>query len=110
MTTEIELNRVRGTVDALSYPLSREAAVDELEAVTVLYADGEEPLADVVARSNEAELSSAADLESEIYSNLPTEAVGEPGRSEGEGRDRVPPHRRGRAGVTTTGARCRRRR
>lgn len=85
MARDVKLNRIRGTVDALSYPLSKEEAIAELADVTVLYADGEEPLADVVARSNVEGFESADELESEIYSNLPTEAVGEPGQSEGEG-------------------------
>lgn len=53
--------------------------------MTLLYADGEEPLADVVARSNEDTFDDPDDLETEVYNNLPVEAVGEPGQSEGEG-------------------------
>lgn len=79
------LNRLRTEIDSLSYPVSRDAAREELSDVTLLYADGEEPLADVVARSNEDTFDDPEDLEAEVYNNLPVEAVGEPGQSEGEG-------------------------
>lgn len=79
------LNRLRTEIDSLSYPVSRDAAREELSDVTLLYADGEEPLADVVARSNEDTFDDPEDLETEVYNNLPVEAVGEPGQSEGEG-------------------------
>jgi hypothetical protein len=85
MTREVMLNRLRGEIDSLSYPISRDAARDELSDVVLLYADGEEPLADVVARSNEDTFEDLEDLETEIYNNLPVEAVGEPGQSEGDG-------------------------
>lgn len=85
MTDEVMLNRLRSVIEPLSYPISRDAARGELSDVTLLYADGEEPLADVVARSNVDAFEDVSDLETEIYNNLPVEAVGEPGQSEGEG-------------------------
>ena len=78
-------NRLRSEIDSLSSPISRDAAREALSGVMLLYGDGEEPLAGVVSRSNEDTFEDPRDLETEIYDNLPVEAVGEPGQSEGDG-------------------------
>lgn len=85
MPEEVELNRLRDLLDALEYPLSKDDARGETADVTLRYADGEEPLAAVISRSHDDGFESAEELEAEIYGNLPVEAVGEPGQSEGEG-------------------------
>jgi hypothetical protein len=85
MAREVKLNRLRSLLDALEYPLSKDEAREALADVTVLYADGEEPLAAVISRSNEDIFEDVADLEAEVFGNLPVDAVGEPGQSEGEG-------------------------
>mgnify|MGYP006303701791 FL=1 len=85
MSKTVKLNELRDEIGDIDYPVSRDAASKETSGVTLQYADGEEPLADVIRRSNETEFGSVDDLEAEVYSNLPTEAVGEPGQSEGEG-------------------------
>ncbi len=85
MPDEVRLNRIREWLEPLEYPLSKADARERAADITIRYADGEEPLADVIARSNADPFESVEDLESEIYSNLPVEAVGEPGQSEGEG-------------------------
>lgn len=85
MARTVKLSHVEQTLEDLSHPISKDAAIDDLRGVTVEFADGEEPLADVLGRSNADGFDSASDLELELYSNLPTEAVGEPGQSEGEG-------------------------
>lgn len=85
MPTEVKLNRLRSVLDSLEYPLSKDDAREEVADVTLLYADGDEPLAAVISRSNDDIFESVEDLEAEIYSNLPVDAVGEPGQSEGEG-------------------------
>lgn len=79
------LNRLRTVLDSLDYPIPKEEAREALTDVTLLYADGDEPLADVVGRVNVEAFADLEDLETEIYNNLPVEAVGEPGQSEGEG-------------------------
>ncbi|MFC6615651.1 hypothetical protein ACFQAS_11960 [Halopenitus salinus] len=84
MSTEVRLNRLHTVIDALEYPIERETAREELSDVTLVYADGREPLAAVVARSNDDVFGSAEDLEAEVYGNAPVEAVGEPGQSEGD--------------------------
>jgi len=85
MTREVTLNQLRTVIDSLQYPISRAEARETVSDVTLVYADGEEPLAAVIARSNADAFGDVDDLEAEIYSNLPVEAVGEPGQSEGEG-------------------------
>lgn len=85
MTRRVKLNHVHELLTELSYPVDNETASSQLDDVTLVYADGEESLHAVLERSNEDEHHTAEDLESEIYSNLPVEAVGEPGQAEGEG-------------------------
>nr|WP_245710107.1 hypothetical protein [Halopenitus malekzadehii] len=52
--------------------------------MTLLYADGRESLAAVVARSNDDVFRSMEDLEAAVFGNVPVEAVGEPGQSDGD--------------------------
>ncbi|QDX41363.1 hypothetical protein [Salarchaeum sp. JOR-1] len=85
MATRIKLNELDDALDGLPYPLTHGGAVEELDGYVLQYADGEEPLADVVERSDEDVFDDPSMLDAEIRNNLPTEAVGEPGQSEGEG-------------------------
>ena len=85
MGEEVKLNRVGTVLESLDYPLTKDEAESAVADVTVRYADGEEPLAEVVQRINESEFASPDDLEAEIMSNVSVGAVGEPGQSEGEG-------------------------
>lgn len=85
MARAVKLSRVGAALTGLTYPISREDAIRELDDITLLLADGEENLGDTVSRANTDSFESAEELESEVYNNLPTEAVGEPGQSEGEG-------------------------
>lgn len=84
---DAKLSELDGILEEWTYPLSKDDAIEAAEAedVTLLYADGDEPLSDVLARVDDDEFDSVNDLETEIYNALPTEAVGEPGQSEGEG-------------------------
>lgn len=85
MPQEVHLNRLRTELDSFRYPLSKAEAREEAGDIVLLYADGEESLANVISRANSDSFEGVEDLESEIYANLPVEAVGEPGQSEGEG-------------------------
>jgi len=85
MEGEVKLSRIATVLETLEYPTTKTEAQDQVADVTVRYADGDEPLADVIARSNEETFEDEADLEAEIFANVPVEAVGEPGQSEGEG-------------------------
>lgn len=85
MTRQVKLNHLQEVLDELTYPISNDDAKAALDDVVLVYADGEEELETVLARSNEGLHESRNELGEEIYSNLPVEAVGEPGQSEGEG-------------------------
>jgi hypothetical protein len=85
MSREVMLNRLRTVIGPLEYPLSKADVHEQLSDVTLLFADGEESLVAVVDRSHAESFEDVEDLEVEIFNNLPVEAVGEPGQSEGEG-------------------------
>ena len=84
MDAELKLNELHDALADLDYPLDRAAAVDAAEGTTLQLADGTEPLADVIADSGAERFESAEDLESEVMSTLPRNAVGEPFQSEGD--------------------------
>ncbi len=83
--SEVKLSRVSAVLEDLDYPIASDQAATELEDVTLLLADGERNLGDLVARSDSVRFESREDLESELHNVLPREAVGEPYQSEGEG-------------------------
>lgn len=85
MSERVKLNHVHELLEDLPYPIPNEEVRSQFDDVILVYADGEEHLDAVLQRSNEDRHESVNDLEAEIYSNLPVEAVGEPGQSEGEG-------------------------
>lgn len=85
MAREVKLSRVDDELDDLSYPIPRDDAAVELEGVTVLLADGEANLGELVSETGSDSYRSAEDLKTEIHNSLPREAVGEPYQSEGEG-------------------------
>ncbi len=85
MTRRVKLSNVYALLEDLEYPITREEAVEELDDVTLTYADGESNLGGIVSGTGSDRFDSADELESELYNVLPVEAVGEPGQSEGEG-------------------------
>ncbi|MFC6904946.1 DUF5789 family protein [Halalkalicoccus tibetensis] len=85
MAREIKMSQLEDTLDELSYPIARDDAAIEFEDVTVLLADGEANLGELVSETGSDSFTSREDLESEIQNVLPREAVGEPYQSEGEG-------------------------
>ncbi|MFW5928877.1 MAG: DUF5789 family protein [Halobacteriota archaeon] len=82
---ELKLNEVGGLLEDLDYPVDVDEVVDEVGDVVVELADGETTLGEVVGSPEvtEASWDDADSLTSTVYSALPTEAVGEPGQSEG---------------------------
>jgi len=84
MDAELKLNELHEALADLDYPLDRAAAVDAAEGTTLLLADGTASLSGVIADSGEDRFESADDLESEVMSGLPRNAVGEPYQSEGD--------------------------
>jgi len=85
MTERVKLKDLEEALEGLPYPLSKQNAVEEVSGLVLVYADGEEAAADVVERIQEEVFDDPASLATSIRNNLPTEAVGEPGQSEGEG-------------------------
>lgn len=85
MSKEVRLSRIDTVLEALEYPISRESAGDSLDDVTLVLADGEADLATLIEQTSSDRFNSVDDLEMELHSVLPREAVGEPYQSEGEG-------------------------
>ena len=84
MATQIKLNEIETEFSKLDYPVTRAAAVQRYEGVTLLLADGEADLGDLIAETSSSEFESPDDLYTELQNVLPVEAVGEPGQSEGD--------------------------
>ncbi len=82
---DVKLSRIESVLADLEYPVTTDRAATELEDVTLLLADGQRNLGDLVAKSDSDRFESAEDLASELNNVLPREAVGEPYQSEGEG-------------------------
>ena len=85
MTREVKLNELTELLESTSYPLSVETARTEFGDVQLQYADGSEPLDEVLGRLEDDQFDSAEEAQSSIFNTVPVEGVGEPGQSEGEG-------------------------
>lgn len=83
--SEVTLSHIQTVLEDLSYPVDRTDARDELEGTTLLLANGEVDLGELIEESDSDSFESMDDLESELNNVLPREAVGEPYQSEGEG-------------------------
>jgi len=82
---DVKLSRIESVLADLEYPITNDRAASELADVTLLLADGQRNLGDLVAKSDSDRFVSMDDLGSELNNVLPREAVGEPYQSEGEG-------------------------
>ena len=85
MSREVKLNELTALLDDAAYPLSVQTAREEFDDVVLVYADGTEPLPEVLSRVEDQQFDSTDDAQSSIMNVLPVEGVGEPGQSEGEG-------------------------
>ncbi|MBX0295681.1 DUF5789 family protein [Haloarcula nitratireducens] len=85
MTREVKLNELTELLTDAEYPLEVETARSQFDDVELLYADGSEPLVDVLSRTESSTFESAEDAQTSIFNVVPVEGVGEPGQSEGEG-------------------------
>ncbi|MFB6106080.1 MAG: hypothetical protein ABEJ70_03810 [Halobacteriaceae archaeon] len=85
MVREVKLSRVSTVLGDLEYPISRADVVDAVGDVRVLFADGDATLGSVLERCASESYADATELQSDVYTHLPVEAVGEPGQAEGEG-------------------------
>lgn len=84
MTDRIKINRVKNVLDRVDYPIGRDDAVTEFDDVTLVFADGEANLGELIANCDRTEFGSADDLDTELNNVMPIEAVGEPGQSDGD--------------------------
>lgn len=82
--TRIKLSGLRSRLADVDYPADVERVGEELGDTVVELADGEVTLADVLEDVGDDRYDSAEELEADVYAALPTEAVGEPGQSEGD--------------------------
>lgn len=85
MAREIKLSGLGGLLESLDYPTDSATAAAAVDDVTVLLADGEANLGELIEGTHEETFSSPEDLEAALHNALPREAVGEPYQSEGEG-------------------------
>jgi len=85
MVRQVPLNEFDALLEELSYPVERATVRETYDDVVLQYADGEERLVDVIDRTASERFESPDDLSMEVFSELPVQAVGEPGQSEGEG-------------------------
>jgi hypothetical protein len=84
MSDEIRLSRLESALDERSYPADRDALAESFAGTTVLFADGDADLGDLLAAVDQEGFESAADAHVALQNVLPVEAVGEPGQSDGD--------------------------
>lgn len=82
---ELKLTDLPGHAETFDYPLDRAEAATACSDVTLLLADGEANLGDMVADGDRDRFSSPDDFLTAVQNALPRGAVGEPFQSEGEG-------------------------
>lgn len=84
MGREVEFSDISTLLDDVTYPLDRSAAADEFAAVTLVLADGEADLGELISKTTDETFESADDIETALHNVLPRGAVGEPYQSEGD--------------------------
>jgi len=85
MSERVKLSRVESAFERLDYPVTRDDAAAAFADVTLTFADGDENLGELVSEMGSDAFHTPDDLHAELRNVLPAEAVGEPGKSEGEG-------------------------
>lgn len=84
MEDAIRLNRIDDVLTNLAYPIAPPAVADACGETVVRLAEGTVSIGEVIERSNADRFESSGDLEMEIMSLLPRDAVGEPYQSDGD--------------------------
>jgi hypothetical protein len=84
MGEKVKLGRVESLFAELDYPATRGEAAAEFDDVTVLFADGEANLGELLAEVREDSFDGPDELHAALQNAMPVEAVGEPGQSEGD--------------------------
>lgn len=84
MTTEINLSRVEAEFEDHSFPAARSDLAESCAGTTVLFADGDADLGELLAEIDQERFESPEDAFAALQNVLPIEAVGEPGQSDGD--------------------------
>lgn len=84
MGREVEFSRIEIILDELKYPIERGSAAGQLADVTLILADGETNLGELIAASATDNFESPDDVISALHNTLPRAAVGEPFQSDGD--------------------------
>ena len=84
MTDRIKINRVKDVLKRTEYPQDKLDAAAEFDDVTLIFADGEANLGELISEADRETFRSADDLSTELNNVMPIEAVGEPGQSDGD--------------------------
>ncbi|TQQ82784.1 hypothetical protein EGH24_04915 [Halonotius terrestris] len=84
MTDTVKVARVKPLLQEIDYPVSRTAAATAFDGFTLVLADGEANLGDLIDSAGRETFESADDLTTELNNVMPIEAVGEPGQSDGD--------------------------
>lgn len=84
MNDEVKLSRLLDRLSELNYPKTREEAADECRGTTLTYADGEHNLGELIEGMNDRDFQTANELYEALQMELPIEALGEPGQSDGD--------------------------
>jgi len=84
MTDEVHLARVEDEFQDHSYPAARDDLVESCAGTTVLFADGDADLGELLADIDQERFQSAEDVFVALQNVLPIEALGEPGQSDGD--------------------------
>lgn len=84
MNTEVHLSHIAETFQSYEYPIDRATLADACGGITVLFADGDADLGELVRETTHPRFESADDAFVALQNVLPIEAVGEPGQSDGD--------------------------
>lgn len=84
MGREVELNRIESVLQGLDYPITRDSAADQMAHVTLILADGEANLGELISAGATEEFESPDDMISALHNTMPRAAVGEPYQSDGD--------------------------
>ena len=84
MTREVKLNQIEKVLSDLTYPIDHDRVVTECSDVTLVLAEGQQNLGELLEESTDDRYENREDLKSEILNLLPRRAVGEPFQSEGD--------------------------
>ncbi|WP_101297703.1 DUF5789 family protein [Halegenticoccus soli] len=84
MSETVKLSRVETLFGRIEYPATRDDAAAAFGDVTVLLADGQENLGELIADVPTDTFDGPDELSAELNNALPIEAVGEPMQSDGD--------------------------